>query len=140
MKTCTACKQELPLEAFGKNKANKDGLNYTCRPCTNQRMRDNHKKRVSDPEKLNKHNERIRLRAQARKAHIVHRVFGGHCYDCGEAYPDCVFDFHHEGEEKQANPSQLIGRNMMKEAFAELEKCVMLCANCHRMRHFHNKE
>ena len=140
MKTCSICKQELALELFGKNKATKDGLNYSCKQCARKRSRENHLKRSQDPEKHKKHNERIKRRAQARKAYIVHRVFGGHCYDCGEAYPDCVFDFHHEGDEKTHNPSQLIGRNQMEAAFKELENCVMLCANCHRMRHFHNKD
>lgn len=140
MKTCSICKRGLSLELFGKNKATKDGLNYSCKECTNARMREQHHKRSQDPEKLKKHNERIRSRAQYRKSYIVHRVFGGHCYDCGESYPDCVFDFHHEGDEKSHNPSKLIGRNQMGDALKELEKCVMLCSNCHRMRHFHNKE
>lgn len=142
MKHCSDCKQDLPLETFGKNKAAKDGLTWSCKPCINARMREGHKRRCKDPDYKEKHLLRVRERAQSRKAWIVDNVFGGNCYDCGEVYPPCVFDFHHEGDgaDKEANPSQLIGRGQMKEALSELEKCVMLCANCHRMRHFHNKD
>jgi 5-methylcytosine-specific restriction endonuclease McrA len=33
MKTCTKCKISKPLDAFGKNKSNKDGLQYRCKVC-----------------------------------------------------------------------------------------------------------
>lgn len=33
MKRCSRCKQELPLGMFGKNKAQKDGLNNECKTC-----------------------------------------------------------------------------------------------------------
>lgn len=32
-KVCTKCKQELPLEAFGKHKRTKDGLRCACKEC-----------------------------------------------------------------------------------------------------------
>lgn len=34
MKTCSKCKEVLPVNSFGKCKANKDGYQYTCRKCT----------------------------------------------------------------------------------------------------------
>jgi DNA repair exonuclease SbcCD ATPase subunit len=33
LKTCTTCKQELPLTEFGNKKEAKDGLQYSCSPC-----------------------------------------------------------------------------------------------------------
>lgn len=33
MKVCCRCKQELPLEAFGKDKSKQDGLNLKCKQC-----------------------------------------------------------------------------------------------------------
>lgn len=33
MKTCSRCKTEKPLDAFNKNRSNKDGLQYLCRVC-----------------------------------------------------------------------------------------------------------
>ena len=33
MKRCPRCDKHLPLDAFGRNKATRDGLAYYCRPC-----------------------------------------------------------------------------------------------------------
>lgn len=47
----------------------------------------------------------------------------------------CVYDFHHiNREEKDKNISTLI--NLSLDAFwEEINKCELLCANCHRMEH-----
>lgn len=136
MKTCTSCEQCFPLSSFGANKQAKDGLSWACKKCVSIRARENHKKRQEDPLKKRSHNDRIRNRAQQRKAWVVERVYGGHCYDCSQSFPPCVFDFHHVGN-KEDNPSVFLGRHTLADALAELESCVMLCSNCHRMRHFH---
>ena len=39
MKTCSKCKQCLPLAMFSRNKANRDGLEYLCGPCRRERDR-----------------------------------------------------------------------------------------------------
>ena len=60
---------------------------------------------------------------------------GGKCAVCGEVYPACVFDFHHiEPGKKEMNLARLLRFNW-KKVMAELEKCIMLCANCHRAVH-----
>jgi len=33
MKRCGTCKEEIPIESFGKDKRAKDGLSYRCKPC-----------------------------------------------------------------------------------------------------------
>ena len=61
--------------------------------------------------------------------------FGSRCADCGGDFHPDVFEFHHlEPEVKEYNWTKL--RLFSTERRRdELEKCVMLCANCHRMRH-----
>ena len=61
---------------------------------------------------------------------------GGKCSVCG--YDKCVdsFDFHHLDPNKK---DFSISQNMNKawhKIQAELEKCILLCANCHRELHF----
>jgi len=69
-----------------------------------------------------------------RKNEIV-AEFGGKCHDCGNSFPDFVYDFHHlDMETKEHNPSYFIKMNP-KRAKEELKKCIMLCSNCHRIRH-----
>jgi len=69
---------------------------------------------------------------------------GGKCADCGiemgEEWPSACFDFHHL-EGKEADLARLIHawKSMYGRVLEELEKCVMLCANCHRKRHFTEK-
>lgn len=57
------------------------------------------------------------------------------CADCAERDPS-VLEFHHVyTEEKEANISKLIRSNTWEAALKEINKCVVLCANCHRKRH-----
>lgn len=58
------------------------------------------------------------------------------CEKCGEDNPVCL-DFHHLGE-KISNVSELV-RNRTSSKIQikkEIEKCKVLCANCHRKEHF----
>ena len=53
------------------------------------------------------------------------------CSFCGLDIPWCL-DFHHlEPGEKEYNMSQIV-RVGWKRTLVELEKCVVVCANCHR--------
>lgn len=63
---------------------------------------------------------------------------GGGCSACGIKYDGTnapIFDFHHLNEnEKEANPASLM-KNRWETIEAEINKCVLLCSNCHRMQH-----
>jgi hypothetical protein len=63
---------------------------------------------------------------------------GSSCVDCGISYPNThysVFDFHHlDPSEKDVDWSKLRLRSWDK-IVKELSKCVLLCSNCHRIRH-----
>lgn len=62
--------------------------------------------------------------------------FGNKCADCNLTYPSCAYDFHHsDPKTKDIEPGLLFARSRSVIA-AELSKCVMLCANCHRIRHW----
>lgn len=59
------------------------------------------------------------------------------CKRCGCESPGCL-DFHHQKEsEKKMDVGTMItygyGRNSLR---TEIEKCVVLCANCHRKMHY----
>ena len=61
---------------------------------------------------------------------------GGKCGGCSGVVPDSLFEFHHwDASEKKFGISR-DGLSRPWEAIAaELLKCVMLCANCHREVH-----
>ncbi len=62
------------------------------------------------------------------------------CEVCG--YDKCpeALDFHHkDGKKKEMNISQSLNRKGKEEILKELEKCIVLCANCHREFHYNEK-
>jgi L-lysine 2,3-aminomutase len=58
------------------------------------------------------------------------------CADCGVSYPYYVMDLDHVDGDKVMNVSALVLRGSMRLLMAELEKCEVVCANCHRTRTF----
>lgn len=61
-------------------------------------------------------------------------VNGAMCVDCGEDHP-ATLDFDHVRGKKAFNISEaIIAGFPLAKIKAELEKCVVRCANCHRKR------
>lgn len=62
------------------------------------------------------------------------------CVMCGFKHPAAI-DFHHVNpEEKEHSIFQLIRAGRFGKAYAEIEKCVTLCANCHRIHHYNERK
>jgi hypothetical protein len=59
------------------------------------------------------------------------------CIECGETHPACL-DFHHrDPAAKEGTVARLVAKNVKLERVkAEIEKCDVLCANCHRKLHW----
>lgn len=104
-------------------KLHKNGRHYSttyCKPCT---------------AKL--HSGRNRINRLKAKQEWIEK-FGGKCLDCSNKFPICVYEFHHlNPKDKDISPGQLFVMKKSKQE-SELAKCVMLCANCHRIRHYGN--
>ena len=57
------------------------------------------------------------------------------CYDCKEKYPHYMLDFDHLPEyEKIDSPTQIFHKYSMARAMEEIEKCEVVCRNCHAIR------
>lgn len=57
------------------------------------------------------------------------------CSDCGAKFPACCMDFDHRGTDKRREVGILISRSADWEVvLEEIEKCDLVCANCHRIR------
>ena len=61
-------------------------------------------------------------------------ALGGVCEVCNQQYPLSVYDFHHK-HSKDHSPSYIISNRSIETIAKELDKCVLLCANCHRIEH-----
>jgi hypothetical protein len=61
---------------------------------------------------------------------------GGTCAGCSDVVPDSLFEFHHWDPREKGFGISRDGLARPWDAIAaELIKCVMLCANCHREFH-----
>ena len=61
---------------------------------------------------------------------------GGKCVHCGYSTYDGALDFHHiDPNEKEFQLSSLRVVHINDEIKKELDKCILLCANCHRELH-----
>ena len=58
------------------------------------------------------------------------------CSQCGMQHP-AVIDFHHVIRDKgKRGVNRLVANGCFTAAMEEIQKCIPLCANCHRMLHW----
>ena len=63
------------------------------------------------------------------------KKLGGECTDCKQSFPYQVYDFHHLDPSKKDFSWNKMRLQTQTTLDAELAKCILLCANCHRLRH-----
>jgi len=76
------------------------------------------------------------MRALKRKTHLIN-LRGGACELCGYNKNLSALEFHHidrETKESQLD-SRTLSNSNMEWIMSEFEKCMVLCANCHREIH-----
>lgn len=58
------------------------------------------------------------------------------CMDCGVQYDPWVMHFDHRDDDRNGEYpiSRLVNRNNRTKVFEEIEKCDIVCANCHASR------
>ena len=78
--------------------------------------------------------ERIRSRRTTIRTYIQEYKQSKPCHDCKENYPYYMMDFDHLGD-KDFNISNFQNYTEKIEIIKkEIEKCDVVCANCHRIR------
>ncbi len=91
--------------------------------------------KLDDAERKNRNYNRVKSHRQKIKEKAV-EYKGGKCEKCGYDKCNWAFDFHHlNSNEKDFNLSSnlTISWDKLKK---ELDKCIMVCANCHRELHY----
>ena len=125
-KTCIRCKISKPAtkEFFHRHNGKSGGFDSWCKSC--------HKKH----REKNKEKNRILYRTSSKKYHKNHKkraaeYLGGQCQCCGFKKAMSALQFHHrDPSEKQGNFKKIMGMSPEKRK-EELDKCDLLCANCH---------
>jgi hypothetical protein len=125
-KRCCTCQQVKPLDEFNRLAKAKDGRQASCRECNkayHYRNWDRHMAQIR---------RRTKERRAAARAFIVEYLRAHPCVDCGET-DIVVLEFDHL-RDKRANVSRLIATSEVRRIAEEIEKCEVVCANCHRRR------
>ena len=128
-KTCCSCHQELILnkENFAKHSRRKDGFQSQCRKCQKEYRKNHYDK---NQQKYIKKAKRIREKL---KIEFINWLKDKECIDCGNS-DIRVLEFDHVKGDKSYNISNKIGECRLEVLLEEIEKCDIVCANCHRIR------
>ena len=112
LKFCPKCESTLPLSSFYVRRGVQ--THSYCKPCVNKQTIERQRK----------------LKLQA----ITYK--GDKCQDCNREYHPSCYDFHHENpEEKDFSVGKHKQLKWGDKIQKELDKCILLCSNCHRVRH-----
>lgn len=77
-----------------------------------------------------------RLSYERKKAWVAALKEASPCVDCGVSYPARVMHYHHVDPSTKAHGISHLARNAgRRRILDEIAKCVLLCANCHALRH-----
>lgn len=77
-------------------------------------------------------NTKIR-RFRAKAAAVKH--LGGKCTKCGWTSDQAAFQFHHTEPNKKDFIIGNVANKNWEKIKIELNKCILLCANCHSIKH-----
>lgn len=58
----------------------------------------------------------------------------GPCKDCGGTFPPVCMDFDHRDRSTKVADVSVLARSSKAKCLAEIAKCDLVCANCHRIR------
>ena len=129
MKTCGMCREDKDGSCFYKQARSKDGLQSYCKACNTKTVR---KRYISNK---SYYMDKARETRQRLILWTVEYLRSHPCVDCGEGDP-IVLDFDHISPDgKSWSIGEMLQRNMGRATVAaEMAKCAVRCANCHRRR------
>lgn len=129
MKTCIKCHGTKPLEDFNfRDKANKIYQPF-CRACSRAAAKQSYQ--TNRQHYLSKTKERSK--SQEIKYNTWKQTLS--CSICDENHSWCI-DFHHiNSSTKDGTVSSFARRAGGRKFVEELEKCLIVCSNCHRKIH-----
>ena len=108
IRKCNTCGEDRSVKDFYKN-----AHSCWCKTC--------HKKEKKQSKRIDKRNA------------IEYK--GGKCEHCGYDKCDAAFDFHHKDPKEKDFAISTSGKRFGADIKRELDKCLLLCGNCHNAEH-----
>lgn len=131
MKICPNCNQDKALDDFYRCSDKPSGRQSWCKICLKAAAKKDY--RVNDRKSI--FIERAKVRAQEIRDFVNDLKIRNPCVFCSEPEP-CCLDFHHlDPIVKDMDVSYLVRSKSMKRLLIEIQKCVVVCSNCHRKIH-----
>ncbi len=128
MKICSVC-----CERPARLRLNGNSAGY-CSECNKTKQKQHYRRNRGD------YKSKARKYKRARLAFLWEIKLSNPCADCGGNYHPIAMDFDHVSGKKSFNIGQS-GREVgVARLFEEIEKCELVCANCHRLRTLNRKE
>jgi hypothetical protein len=126
---CYRCGEFKPTDDFAWRRKAEGQRDSFCRPCRSAYNREHYeanRQRYIDQARISK--QKLQLE---RTTYLI-RFFDTHpCIDCGEQDP-VVLEFDHLRDKSFAIGQALTRKSW--QSIDEIEKCEVVCANCHRRR------
>ncbi len=113
-KICPRCKEDKPNSEYYKRKNRSHKLYSMCKSCNSK--------------------DRLQRQKEFKQQCVDYK--GGECQCCG--YNDCnsALDFHHvDPKTKKFGIGKCRKTKVTQEVLDELDKCILVCSNCHREIH-----
>jgi hypothetical protein len=127
MKTCPRCSLAKKAADFPINRMRPDGRGTYCLVCQRQYCREHYRaNRPSYVARAVKRHKVLLAEMRDRKRDP--------CCDCGRVYPPWCMDFDHVRGAKRNHVSRVLQSGSRTGVAAEIDKCDLVCANCHRTR------
>lgn len=127
---CYRCGEVKPVGEFAWRRKGQGQRDSFCRPCRAAYKREHYtpnRQRYIDQARLNK-----RALALERTTYLLAYFVDHPCADCGESDP-VVLDFDHL-RDKAFDIGQSLPYRNCQSILDEIEKCDVVCSNCHRRR------
>lgn len=115
------------------------GKYFDCRPCKTKLKKLTTKKygelSTASRQKIVATSEK----RAAKKREFVNKLKDKPCTDCGGKFHPCAMDFDHLGD-KSFSISSAVNCRTIIAIMSEMEKCELVCANCHRVRTYNRRQ
>lgn len=132
MKSCTKCSEEKPFTEFSPRKG-KSLYNSWCKDCVRTHNRIKYKSSPEDRQRIRRNHKNSSAR---NKDYWRSYLKDKSCLHCGFNNP-VALDFHHLDPKDKKNSVAVLKNNSysIETIEKEMSKCIILCANCHRIEH-----
>jgi hypothetical protein len=132
---CSRCGKSKPVEEFSWRRQARRQRDSFCRPCRSEYGKEHY---ASNRQRYIAKARSQKQRLMLERTRYLIRFFEAHpCVDCGEEDP-IVLEFDHVRDKSFAIGPGLAARSW-QSILNEMEKCEVVCANCHRRRTAHRR-